>query len=159
MAQYNLSNLLGGTQQNMTTTFKTVTYAVATTGATTLRRGWIKEVEVGADGAPNAADTTIVYSWDRTTADGTGTSVTPPPLDVTDAAALLTYKANYTVEPTVTANTGLLVLALNQRNSQRVSYEDDKCLVIPAVNLSGIVGRAKSAIFASTVVFNQYMRE
>jgi len=160
MPQYSHNNQLGGTAQALSTAYKTICAVYATTGATTLRQGFLYEVEVGADAAPNANDCAIVYDWSRMTADGTGTTVTPPPLMINDAAALLTYKANYTVEGTVTAATNLLSLALNQRASQRWIAKDDlSALVIPAVNLAGIVGRAKSTVFTGTVDMQQYVRE
>lgn len=160
MPQYSFNNQLAGTPQNLSSSYKTILYTAAATGATTLRRGWIYELEVGADGAPNSTDCTIVWSMDRTTADGTGTSAVPPPLETNDAAALLTYKVNYTAEPTVTSATTLLALALNQRNSQRVLFKDDvSSLIVPAVNNAGIVMRAKSATFAATVVGQEYVRE
>lgn len=160
MAQYSHNNQLGGTAQALSTSYKTICSVFATTGATTLRRGFLYEVEVGSDSAPNANDCAIVYDWSRMTADGTGTTVTPPPLDISDAAALLTYKANYTVEPTVTAATSLLSLALNQRASQRwIAKDDVSALIIPATNNAGIVGRAKSTVFVGTAVMQQYIRE
>lgn len=162
MAQYSVNNLLGGTQQNLSATLGTILYTYATTGATTLRRGWLYEVEVGLDGAPNSTDCAVTWRWDRATSgDGTATTITPPPLDPSDAAALLTYKANFTVEPTtVTAATALLVLALNQRNSQRVIFKDDvSSMIIPATNNAGIVCRAKSPTYASTAIVQEYVRE
>ena len=160
MALYSVNTILGGTEQVCTTTpGKTLLYAYAVTGATTLRRGWIKELEVGASGAPNSTDCTIQWTLTRaTTGDGTSTTLTPAPTEVNDAAALLTYKGNFTVEPT-TFTASLLYLALNQRNSQRVIYEDGKELVIPAVNNAGIAGRAYSATYAATTGMQWYVRE
>lgn len=162
MAQYSVTNLLGGTQQNLSSTLITLWYGYATTGATTLRRGYVYEVDVGLDGAPNNTDCAVTWRWDRATSgDGTATTITPPPLDISDAAALLTYKANFTVEPTtVTAASALLTLALNQRNSQRVIFRDDvSAMIIPATNNAGIVSRAKSATYASTAISQAYVRE
>lgn len=160
MAKYAANNILGGTQQNLSSSFKTLLYVVATTGATTLRRGWLYDLEVGLDGAPNATDCSVVWSVDRTTADGTGTAIVAAPLETNDAAALLTYKANYTSEPTVTAATTLLTLALNQRASQRwVARDDTDALVVPATNLAGLVARAKSATYASTAIAHAYVKE
>lgn len=160
MARYAINNLLAGTQQNLSTAFKTIVYTVAATGATTLRRGWWDEIDVGQDGAPNATDCTIVWSIDRTTADGTGTAITPAPNETNDAAALLTNKANYTAEPTVTSATTLLPLALNQRQNARWKVFDlAQALVIPATNLAGLVMRAKSATFTSTVVGHAFVVE
>lgn len=160
MAKYAFNNLLGGTQQNLSSSFKTINYIVATTGATTLRRGYVDEFNFGQDGAPNSTNCTVVWSVDRTTADGTGTAAQAIPVDNQDAAALLTYKANYTAEPTVTANTTLLGIAMNQQDKFRWKVFDQKdMLIIPATNLAGIVTRAKSATFAATVVGGGFCSE
>lgn len=160
MARYSFNNQLGGTPQNMSTAFKTITYIAVATGATTLRRVWIDEVNFGQDGLPNATDCQVVWSVDRSTADGTGTAGVPPPTETNDAAALGTYKFNYTAEPTVTATTTLLATALNQRQNYRWKVFDlAQALVVPAVNAAGIVSRAKSTTFASTVVGGGYAVE
>jgi len=160
MARYAANNLLGGTQQNLSTSFKTVVSTNAATGATTLRRGWWDEIDVGQDGLPNATDCHVVWSVDRMTAAGTGTGVTAAPLETNDAAALLTYVANYTAEPTVTGATSLLPIALNQRQNARWKVFDlNQALVIPATNLAGLVLRAKSTTFAATTVGHVYCVE
>lgn len=160
MARYALNNLLAGSQQNLSSAYKTICYNVAATGATTLRRGWWDEVDMGADGSPNSTDCAIAWSIDRTTADGTGTSATAAPTETNDAAALLTYKVNYTAEPTVTSATSLLPLAMNQRQNARWKVFDlAQALVIPATNLAGLVMRAKSPTFASTVVGHAFVVE
>lgn len=162
MARYAASNLLGGTQQNLSSTAKTIVVITAATGATTLRRGWIDEVFVGADGNANSTDTQVEWDWVVQTAAGTATAITPNPTpDGADAAALLTYAANATAEGTITANSGLLAFPTNQRQSQRVQYADFRLtpLIIPAVNVKGIAARAKSPTYASTVQVQQYCVE
>src|SRR5438093_1061217 len=101
MANYSMNNTQVATQQNLTSTFKTLCSLTAATGATTLRRGFIYEVEVGLDGAPNSTDCAVVWDWSRQTTLGTGSANTPSPLDISDAAALLVSTINYTVEPTI----------------------------------------------------------
>lgn len=160
MALYSTNNRLAGSQQNLTSTFKTIIALTAATGAATLKRGWIYEVEVGADGAPNATDCAIVWDWSRQTAAGTSTSATPNPLDSADTAAGLVAAVNFTGEGTITAASSLMSLALNQRNSQRWIARDEKsALIIPATNLAGIAARALSPTYASTVVVNQFHAE
>lgn len=160
MALYSTNNRLAGTQQNLTSTFKTIVALTAATGAATLKRGWIYEVEVGADGAPNSTDCAIVWDWSRQTAAGTSTSATPNPLDTADTAAGLVASVNFTAEGTITAASSLMSLALNQRNSQRWIARDEKsALIIPATNLAGIAARALSPTYASTVVVNQFHAE
>lgn len=162
MARYAASNQLGGSEQVLTTTYKTLLVVNAATGATTLRRGWIDEILVGADGAAVATDCQAVFDWSAQTAAGTVTSVTPQPtLDGADAAALLTYGANATAEGTITSNSSLLAFPVNQRQSQRVAYADFRLspLIIPAVNLKGIACRAKSTNYTSTAMAQQYVVE
>jgi hypothetical protein len=71
MPQYAFSNVLGGTQQNLSSAYKTIVAIFAATGATTLRRGWVFEFEIGADNVPNATDTPINWDISVQTADGT----------------------------------------------------------------------------------------
>jgi hypothetical protein len=154
MARYLASNQLGGTEQNLATTYKTLLRVTALTGATTLRRGWIDEVIVGADGAAVSTDCQIVFAAQKQTAAGTDTAITPVVVESTDAAALLVYAANATAEGTITANTDVLDVPVNQRQSQRVAYPDFRLspMVIPAVTTNGIAIRAKSTNYTSTAV-------
>ena len=158
MALYSESNRLAGSQQNLTNTAGTIVSLTAATGAATLKRGWIYEWEVGADGAPNSTDCAIIYDWVRQSTLGTGTSATPSPLDLADTAGGLVCTVNYTVEPTT--GVSLMSVALNQRNSQRWIARDEKsALIIPATNLAGIAGRARSPTYASTVIVTQFHAE
>jgi hypothetical protein len=158
MALYSMNNTQAGSQQNLSSSYKTIVSLTAATGAATLKRGWIYEWEVGADGAPNSTDCSIVWDWSRQTTLGTGTSNTPSPLDLADSAAGLVSTVNYTVEPTITVS--LMTVALNQRNSQRWIARDEKsALIVPATNVAGIAGRAKSATFTSTVVMTEMFAE
>lgn len=160
MALYSINNRLAGTQQALTTTFKTQLALTAATGAATLKRGWIYEWEVGADDVPNANDCQIVYDWSRQTAAGTSTAATPNPLDPADTAAGLVGSVNFTGEGTITAASSLMAVALNQRNSQRWIARDEKsALIIPATNLAGIACRALSPQYASKVLVNQHFAE
>ncbi len=158
MAIYSESNKLAGSQGNLTNTAATQVSLTAATGAATLKRGWLYEWEVGADGAPNSTDCAIIYDWIRQTTLGTGTSATPSPLDLADTAAGLVCTVNYTVEPSVTVS--LISVALNQRNSQRWIAKDQKSsLIVPATNVAGIAGRARSPTYASTVIMTEFHEE
>jgi len=160
MALYSVNNRLTGTQQSLNTTFKTIVALTAATGAATLKRGWIYEWEVGADGAPNALDCAIVYDWSRQTAAGTSTAATPNPLDSADTAAGLVASVNFTAEGTITAASSLMSVALNQRNSQRWIARDEKsALIIPATNLAGIAARALSPTYQASVVVTEMFAE
>ncbi len=162
MASYTFSNQNAGTPQNLTSTYKTIIGINAATGAATLRRGWVLEWEIGPDNVPNATDCPIQWSIDVMTAAGTGTALTPQVNDIGggDAAAQLTYTANYTAEPTVTASSNLWYMGLNQRASYRIQLRDEwSSIIVPAVNLKGPVFRAKSPNYTSTVGVRGLIRE
>jgi hypothetical protein len=135
-------------QQNLTTTYKTLLSLTAATGATTLRRVWIYDVMVGTDGTP--ADNAVNWIVNRQSTVGTATSHVPAQQDSADAAALITANVNNTIEPTVTDQTGLVQLGVNQRASYRwVAYPGGE-LIVPATNTNGIGVRAKSPAYTST---------
>jgi len=161
MALYAISNTQAGSQQSLTSSYKTI--VVLTAATATLRRAWFYEAEMGADGAPSNTDGPVVFQWSRQTAAGTATSATPNPLDAADGIAGTVAAVNATAEGTVTANSEILTIALNQRNSQRWIARDEKsALIIPATNLAGIAARAKSPVsssYASTVIMSQHFAE
>lgn len=162
MSAFTISNLNAGSQQNMTTSFKSVLIAKAATGATLLRRIWIMEWEIGASDVPNPTDCPIVWDISEQTADGTASALTPRLNDVGsgDAAALGTYAANATAEGTVTASTQAWGMPLNQRASYRVQMRDEfHSLIVPAVNLKGFAFRAKSPNYTSTVAWRGLVKE
>lgn len=150
MARYNLANndIAINSQQNLTTTYKTLTQVGALTGATTLRRGWVYDIMVGVDGTP--ADNVINWIVNRNSTSGTATAHTPAQLDSGDAVALLQCLVNHTIEPTVTDQTGLVQVACNQRASYRWVAAPGGELIVPATNANGIGIRAKSPAYAST---------
>src|SRR5215211_9125983 len=124
MAKFSLSNTMAGTPQAIAAAYKTLWDITAATGATTLRRAFIYHVQFGAADAPAASDGPIVWKIDRQTTLGTRTAATPAPLDVQDAAALITAGVNATVEPTVTSATQLLEIPLNQRSTYQWIAKD-----------------------------------
>ena len=151
MANYGVSNLQAGTQQNLSSSYKTLASLHAVTA--TLKRAFIYEFDIGIDGAPNSTDCSIDWDVSRTSAAGTATSATPNPLDPADAASGIVGNVNHTVEPTVTAASTLWSLGANQRASYRwIARDDRSALWIPATNVAGLALRAKSATYASTAV-------
>ena len=75
MARYHVDNRMAGSQQAVSTTYKT---ALAVTAATaTLCRGRAVSFKIGPDGAPNATDCQIIYTVERQTAAGTSSAATP----------------------------------------------------------------------------------
>ena len=129
-------------------------YASSTNGSA-LRRGKVYEVIMGATSNPNATDCLIQYDVSRMTASGSlaGTSYAPVVLDPADLAAssALAYVL-CTVGPTVTANSSLLNVGLNQRNSQRwQAAQESQMLIWPATNLNGLVARCLSPTYNADV--------
>lgn len=162
MAQFTISNQNAGTPQNLSSTYKSILIATAATGATTLRRIWIMEWDIGASDVPNATDCPINWDASEQTAAGTATSLTPRVNDLGggDAAALGTYATNATIEGTVTASSQAWGLPLNQRASYRIQMRDEwSALIVPAVNVKGFALRAKSPNYASTVSWRALVRE
>lgn len=162
MSAFTISNQNAGSPQNLSSSYKSILIAKAATGATTLRRIWIMEWEIGASDVPNATDCPINWDFSEQTADGTATALTPRLNDVgsLDAAALGTYATNATVEGTITASSQGWGLPLNQRASYRVQMRDEfHSLIVPAVNLKGFALRAKSPNYASTVMARALVKE
>ena len=151
MAKYAVSNFVNASdqRQNLTTTFKTQIAVTSATGATTLRKAWIYDFSVGCDQTP--ADNAIGWCVDRQSSLGTGTTQIAPPLDSTDAAALITCTVGYTIEPIVTATTKLWEMGINQRAGYRwVAYPGGE-FVVPATNVNGSGMRALSPAYTGKV--------
>jgi hypothetical protein len=151
-------------QQNLSTTYKTQVgiNATSSTGNPSLRRGWLMEWEIGADNVPNTTDCSINWRIDVMTAAGTSTAMATQPNDQGggDAAAQLSYFANYTAEPTITTTSTLWYLPLNQRASYRIQMRDEwSAIITPAVALKGAALRAASTNYNSTVGWRGLIRE
>jgi hypothetical protein len=165
MARYKIDTSFGGSEQSLVAAggYKTMLVVTAATGATTLRRGWVDEFTCGIDGLPAATDGQIIYDWSLCTTAGTSTAITPFPSEGSDAAALLTYGANATIEPSVATANSKHAIVLNQRQSYHWWAMDmSKALVIPAANTNGIAGRAKSTgtgSYASTIFMSENVTE
>lgn len=153
MPRYSANNRIGGTQQANTTTFKTQLSLTGSTGG----RGSLVDLSVGADSVPNATDCQIVYDVSRCTAIGTGTAITPNPVDNVSGAATSVATGNHTAEPTVTAASSLYSVALNQRSSLRVFF--DQGLRWPATAGAGLAIRSLSPVYGGntlvTAIFDE----
>lgn len=149
MANYSCSNTLAGTQQNLSTSYKTLTTATSLS-TTQARRGQIYDIMVGTDGTP--ADNAIVYDLSRQTAAGTITSITPTALNPADAAFLGAAAANATAEGTITAASSVWSIAVNQRASYRWVAAPGSEFVYPATTANGFALRAKSPAYTSTAI-------
>jgi hypothetical protein len=163
MASFTINNLNAGSLQAITTTpGKTLLGWSAVTGATTLRRIWLTEIEWGASDVPNATDCPIIMNIQRQTVAGTGTALTPRLTDDGggDAAALGTYLANYSVEPTYTALFNVFAKSINQRASDKQWWRDKAtCPISAAVTAQGFGVRAYSPNYASTVIASAQVEE
>lgn len=103
--------------------------------ATTVRPA-LYDIVLSSNSTPN--DYSADFQVQRFSADGTGSAVTPQPLDFADRAALTTSKHTYTAEPTLTANEILLRLAHNQRASVRWVAAPGGEIVVPALAGDGL---------------------
>jgi hypothetical protein len=150
MAKFTVTNSLGGTQQAMSATYKTL---VALTCQTTpLERFRIYEIIVGTNGTP--ADNYIEYDVSLQTAAGTATPVTPRAIDPADQGTNSTICAvNATAEGTITAASSVHYVGMNQRASGVIfkASKEDEMLNVPAVNLAGLAFRARSGAYTGTV--------
>jgi hypothetical protein len=150
MSRYHADNRMGGTQQAITTTYKSQMSVCAATA--TLCRGRVVAMAYGSDSVPNATDCNIVYTIERQTVAGTGGStLTPNPIYPADVASRSVVIANFTAEGTYTLP--IFTRVLNQRASQQWAAQDnDAMLNWPATNLNGLVLLALSPTF-NTAVF------
>jgi hypothetical protein len=162
MSAYTITNVNAGSPQNLSSTYKSILSMNAATGATTLRRGWIMEWEIGASDVPNATDCPINWDISEQTAAGTATALTPrvQRLGGGDAAALLDLCRQLTPSR-----------APSPRPRRRGSFRStsapptaSRCamnstLIVPAVNLKGFALRAKSPNYASTVSWRALVKE
>ena len=165
MALYSTNNKANATPARVNLATTAVSQLSLTAATATLRRAFIYEFDVGADGTPNATDCAIMWDLSKQTSLGTGVAMTINPLDQSDAATGSVGTANYTIEPIVASPTtgvaSLWVLAANQRASYRwvVNPGGPGEMVIPAINVTGLVIRALSPTYASTVITTMLFRE
>lgn len=147
MSRFASNNDLGGTKQALAATYKTI---IALTAATaTLTMAVLYDMTVATNGVP--ADNALEWDVSRTTVAGTGTIVVANPLQPAHRVAGTVATANYTIEPTVTAASSLLQFGMNQRASYRWVAAPGSEMIVPATNAFGLVVRAKSAAYTSTV--------
>jgi hypothetical protein len=155
MASYTINNQnAANSTAVLSSSYKTLLSCGATTGATTLRRIWITEMEWGATDVPNSTDCPILLDMSVYTAIGTGNSLIPVKTDNGggDANALGQYNANFTGEPTYTSVSSVFFKSINQRASDKQWWRDQAtCPISPAITISGFGMRFKSPNYASTM--------
>lgn len=110
--------------------------SVQALGATVRAR--LYDLVVGSDATP--ADAATKLAIQRSTTSGLGTTiVVPPPLDSADPASLMQWVSAWTsTQPTITAVTTLLQVAMNQRATFRWVAVPDSELVVPATIWAGL---------------------
>lgn len=108
------------------------TAPLAGVGGSASTRGRIYDVILGSDATP--ADAATKLAFQRSSTSGAGpTLVVAPPLDAADPAALLVYASTWTTtQPTITAVTSILQVAMNQRATFRWVAVPDSELIVPA---------------------------
>lgn len=104
--------------------------------AATTVRPRMTDLVLSSSSTPN--DYSADFQIQRFSADGTGTGVTPTPLDFADPASVTTSKHTYTVEPTLTAGEILLRVAHNQRATVRWVAQPGYEFVVPALAGDGL---------------------
>ena len=125
--------------------------------ASTTVRPKIYHIMLSSSSAPN--DYSAEFFLQLFSADGTGTAVTPQPLDFGERPAVATSKHTYTAEPTLTANAILLQVAHNLRATVQWQCTPGREIVIPALAGDGLalVCNAVSTQFteAATIFFEE----
>lgn len=116
--------------------------------STTAIRPEIYDVVIGSVASP--ADNAAEYYFQRYTAAGTSTAVTPQALDSGDPAATATAGKNHSAEPTYTAGAVLLVVAKNQRATFRFVCREGSEMKLPATAANGL-GVLSNAVGGSAV--------
>ena len=132
-----------------TQTITSPTDSTATMGSASTIRPAIYDFYIGSASTP--ADTAILYTWQRCTALGTGTAVTPEELDNGDPASLATCAENHTVEPTYTADAVVWNVPINQRATHRANLDPRAPFKAPATAANGF---GFAATHASSAVDN-----
>jgi hypothetical protein len=134
----------------------------ATTNLTLpLRRGRVYELLMGSASAPSATDTPIQYDLSRiSTSTSGGTSYAPQCTDPAEAQAPGTAAYITASGATVTANSSVFNVNLNQRNSQRwTAAQESQMLIWPASNGNGFAFRALSPSYGASVGEGVYFSE
>jgi hypothetical protein len=157
---YTVNNLMGGTQQNLTTT-PGVTIARLNVPASAGKRFFIWEMDMGQSGPPNATDCSVQWWLTQCSAAGAGTSTTPTVQPTgggfvqganTDLAVTV-GNVNYSAEPTTyTAASSFYAKAVNQRGAAFWQAAPGGEIYLPNTASTGPGLRAYSATYASTAI-------
>lgn len=132
------------------------TTIIGLTSAATIRPK-IYDLINGSYGTPG--DQAVEYVLQRYTVAGTGTPVTPQPLDPADPASLASANEAHSGEPTYTANEVLLTIPRNQRQIFRWVAAPEGELVLPATAANGVGALVLAVSSAWTDAFTWHYLE
>jgi len=159
MAKYAITNGStsgAGTQQSMGTAY--AGSMIGLTGANSApRRIKVYDVLIGTNGTP--ADNFVEWDISRITTNSTATSATPQPLDLADATSLTTTTVNSSTFGTITANSNVFYVGVNQRASYRWVAAPGGELVSPATSSAGFQLRARSGGYTGTATGTLHFEE
>lgn len=159
MAKYAVTNgstSNAGTQQGTAATY--VGALLGLTGANAApRRIKLYDILIGTNGTP--ADNFMEWDVSRITAASTATSATPQPLDQADAASLTTTTVNSSTFGTITANSNVFYVGVNQRASYRWVAAPGGELVSPATSSAGFQLRTRSGGYTGTATGTLHFEE
>jgi hypothetical protein len=148
MPQYSVT----GQQGTVSASYKTaigISAATANASGVLIRRAKVYDINMSAAGAPSSTDTNIQFDLSRQTAAGSqaSSSAFALPADPADAAYNGNASQGYTTEPTVTSNSSVFNIAMNQRAPFRwqTYIGSGGELVYPATASNGFVLRVLSA--------------
>jgi hypothetical protein len=119
----------------------------------TARRLKVFDLLIGCAATP--ADQASSFNLRRTSADGSPlTAFTPTKLDPADGASIASLDLTWTgaAEPTITGDSDLLQIPLNQRATVRWVAADGREIIVPAVSEAGLA--LLSAIATSPAIHN-----
>jgi hypothetical protein len=125
-----------GVEFNKATTSTTVGVGALTGAGASTRRAKIYDIIFGSEATP--ADQVFLFEINRSTTAPTGTTITPNPLDLADAAATMVANENLTVQGTNTAGSVPLSVPLNQRATFRWVAAPGSEIVTPATAANGV---------------------
>ena len=151
MANYAITNgstSNAGSQQATASAYTQAVLGVTGANSAPRRVKWY-DLLIGTNGTP--ADNFIEWTVDKVTLASTATTATPQPLDAADAAAVSTVTVNSSQFGTITANSEVFYVGVNQRASYRWVAAPGSELVAPATSSAGFQLRARSAGYTGTV--------
>lgn len=146
-----------GAVSNATNTASATVPMFSLTGSTT-KRARLYHLILGSDAAP--ANQANKFSVKRNSARGTSSAaVVANALDPADGAAITTYDTGWSVNPTITASSELLQIALNQQATAQWMVDPSNGLVIPATSGAGLSLMSVVTTSAVNFVFSSFFEE